>query len=89
MPTTMRFSARGHAVLAARLRNGRPAVAPVSGQQAAAGAIAKRERERRSEHQDRTWLVGLDFRNANPIAAADIDARVALASRPRRQRGWG
>ena len=36
-------------------------------------------------HADRTWLVGLHFRNANPDAAADLVVRLALGGRPFRK----
>ncbi len=49
--------------------------------------MAKRERDRRSPRGNRTRLVGLHFRNANPEAAADVVLRLALGDRPSRQRG--
>ena len=41
----------------------------------------------READADHTWLVGLHFRNANPDTAADLVLRLALAVRPKHQRG--
>ena len=49
--------------------------------------MAKRERDQRSPRGDRTRLVGLHFRNANPEATADLVLRLALGVRPFRERG--
>ena len=43
--------------------------------------MAKRERDQRSPRGDRTRLVGLHFRNANPEATADLVVRLALGGR--------
>ncbi len=67
--------------------SGRPAVAPESGQLAAVKRNGEAGAATGEAHADRTWLVGLHFRNANPDAAADLVLRLALAVRPLRERG--